>query len=246
MDHAGFEFEGEAHGELEIVGEYGGGEAVGGVVGQGEGVIGVAGFAHGGNGAEEFVAEGGHFGRHVGDHRWMIEIAFVFSACDQAGAGGDGVFDFFVDHGALRGADERADYRVGIARVADLEGGGFGGKALQEFFIDRGFDDDARAGHADLSLVDENAEAGGVHGVVQIRIFQNNQRAFAAHFEDYSFAALGAFGGDDAADDGGAGEGNEFYTWIVVEDLGHGAAVAGNDVEDSGGGSGALKDLGEL
>ncbi len=133
-----------------------------------------------------------------------------------------------------------------VARVADFHRGGFGGETLEKFFVDGSFDDDAGACHADLALVNEDAEARGVDGVVEVGILENDQRAFAAHFEDDALAALGAFGGDDAADLGGAGEGDQLHARVVIHHLGHAGAVTGHDVEDAGRRAGALHNFSEL
>src|SRR5438477_1114334 len=94
--------------------------------------------------------------------------------------------------------------------------------------------------------MNEDAEAGGVDGVVEVGVFQDNQRALAAHFKDKTLAALGAFRGDNAANSAGACERDELHARVVEEDFGKGSAVAGNDIEDAGGNTGTRENFGEL
>jgi hypothetical protein len=70
-----------------------------------------------------------------------------------------------------------------------------------------GFDDDDPLGrHAYLALVHEGAEGGGLHGFVEIGVFQHDERSLAAEFEQDGLHVFGGTFSDDAADAGGAGE----------------------------------------
>src|SRR5580704_1237086 len=94
--------------------------------------------------------------------------------------------------------------------------------------------------------MDENAEASGVHRVVQIRIFQDDERALSSHFEDTAFAALSALDGDDSSHGRRSRKGNELHARIVEEHAREGGAIAGNNVKNSSRNTGAFENFGEL
>ena len=60
--------------------------------------------------------------------------------------------------------------------------------------------DDALGGHADLALVHEGTERGGGHGLVQVGIFQHQQRCLAAQFQQAGLQVPAGEFADDAAD----------------------------------------------
>jgi hypothetical protein len=82
----------------------------------------------------------------------------------------DGVFDMAVDDGTLRATDQGADNGVGLARISVLQAFGDRDEAFAERVKYRLLNENPRIGHADLSLVEEDAERGRPHGVVDIRI----------------------------------------------------------------------------
>ena len=133
-------------------------------------MIGVISAAHRRHGAEKFVAECGHTRRYVSNHRRLEEISFIGAACQQPRARHHCILDLSFNHRALARTDQRPDHRVRIAWVADFERPRLGHEFLKESLIDRRFDDNSRPRHADLALVDENAEAGRIHGIVEIRV----------------------------------------------------------------------------
>jgi hypothetical protein len=111
----------------------------------------------------------------------------------------------------LLAVDHRADHGLGFARVAVRQGFDAFDKALGEGFQQRLLDDDAVDRHADLALVKELADHGGVNGLLDVGIGQDHERAVATQLEGDMLEVLAAAGdsADIASDLGRAGEGNE-------------------------------------
>jgi hypothetical protein len=115
-------------------------------------------------------------GRQVERARGVAELA----ACDHFGTFFAALLDEAVDAVAVRGRDERADLRLRVERVADLEPLGRVGEAGDELVVDRRLDEDARARLATLSrgVVDRPDRARD--RVVEVGVGEDEVRALAA------------------------------------------------------------------
>ena len=106
-----------------------------------------------------------------------------------------------------------------IARIAHLQRLRLGHEHVEELLVHRLFDDHARSGHADLALMNEHAEAGGIDRVLEMRVLHHQQRALAAHFQIELLAAPGALDADLASDGGRAGKQNRLHARVAVQTL---------------------------
>jgi len=130
------------------------------------------------------------------EHGRPVELFLVLGAAQHRRTFADGVLHMPVDRRALRAADQRANDRIGLARIADFQVLGDGHEALAKGVKDRRLDEDARIRHADLTLVEEDAERGRPDGVVDIRIGEHDQRTLAAHFQRELLERLGGLDGE--------------------------------------------------
>ena len=112
-------------------------------------------------------------------HGRRIARAVGFSAGENFRAFGDGVVDKLLDalHGA--GINQAAELGIGAERVADLQRTALCRELLREFLGHGFFDDDALGGHANLPLVHEGAEIGGVDCGIDIGIAENDDRGLS-------------------------------------------------------------------
>jgi hypothetical protein len=111
-----------------------------------------------------------------------------------------------IDHGALGATDQRTDDRVGLARIADFQALRDRHEALAEGIEDRLLDEDARIRHANLTLMEEDAERRGPHRVIDVGIGEHDQRTLAAHFQRELLQGLGRFDREMPSGLGRAGE----------------------------------------
>ncbi len=110
-------------------------------------------------------------------------------------------------HAIDRGlAHHRTQHDIALARIAARERG----NALRELVRERIGDllvaDHALGRHADLALIRERTEHGGIDGLIEIRIFEHDQRRLAAQFEQAGLQVLRRQRRNDLADARGARE----------------------------------------
>lgn len=168
---------------MHVVGDDAGRQPVGSIVGNLQRFIVVFDLDDGGDGAKALLVENAHVRRHTLEHRGPVELLLVLGAAQHRRTFTDSVLDMPVDHGALRAADERADDRIGIARIADFQTFSNGDEAFAERIENRLLHKDARIRHADLALMEEDTESGSPDGIIDIRVGEHDEWAFAAHFE---------------------------------------------------------------
>ena len=123
-----------------------------------------------------------------------------------------------------------------LARVAGGQRRRLGGELCDERVGDRLVDDDPLGRHADLALVHEGAEGGGVHRVVEVGVVEHDQRRLAAEFEQNRLQVPAAVLGDDPADPGRAGEVDAPDGRVVdqrLDDLRGVVRRIGDDVDDA-------------
>src|SRR5471030_399876 len=114
----------------------------------------------------------------------------------------------------------------------------------EEFFLDRFLHQQTRTGAADLALVEPDRIDQAFDGGVEVRVFEDDERRFAAQFQRQLLAAAGGGDADQATDFGRAGEGQLVDT-RMVDDRFADAAIAGDDVDDAGRYAGLHADFGE-
>src|ERR1700691_29686 len=122
---------------------------------------GVVRFNHGGHRAEQFVAERRHARLYVSNHGGLIKVSLMRTTGQQPRSGSDGCLNLAVNQSALGSADQWANYRVRIAGITHLQRLHFRNQSFEEGVVDGRLNDDARARHADLPLMNEDAKASG-------------------------------------------------------------------------------------
>src|SRR5580698_796539 len=118
-------------------------------------------FNHSGNRAEQFVAERRHAWLYVSNHGGLIEVSLMRATGQQPRSRSHRCLNLVVNQSALGSADQRANYRVRIAGITHLQRLHFRNESFEEGIVDGRLDDDARARHADLPLMNEDAKASG-------------------------------------------------------------------------------------
>ncbi len=139
--------------------------------------------------AETLGFENGHLLGNVSDYGWLEYVAFVVATGQNARALCNCLVHLFLDERTLSRANQRADNKTWLARVAtEFDCRNLRSKTFAEFIVNAGFNNNARTRHADLALMHEITERCGVHCIVDIRIVQDDDRVFAAHFQSEPFA----------------------------------------------------------
>ena len=129
--------------------------------------------------AEALLMEDTHVRRHALENGRPIKLLFVPGTAQDSRAFGHRVLDVPVNNAALRAADQRADNCVRLARIADLQRLSQRKQSARRTH-QRSAPPPARARicHADLSLMEENAESSGAHRVVDVRISEHDRGLF--------------------------------------------------------------------
>src|ERR1700736_5016643 len=156
-------------------------------------MIGIVGLDDGSHGAEQFIPECRHVGFYVSQAGRLVEVPFVCAASQESRSGCARLLNLGIDQFALRSSDERADNKVGITRITNLQSLDLGHESFEEGIVASRLHDDAGTRHANLPLMDEYAEAGGCDGIIEIGVLKHNQRAFPTKLQDHLLAVLGAF-----------------------------------------------------
>jgi uncharacterized protein YidB (DUF937 family) len=108
------------------------------------------------------------------------------------------------------------------------------GELLDGLVEDGLLHEEARAGAADVALVEVDALDDAFDGLVDAGVLEDDVGGLAAEFEREALAGARDGLGDALADLGGAGEGDLVDAGVVDEGRA-GAPVAGDDVDDAGG-----------
>ena len=125
----------------------------------------------------------------------------------RVGALGDRVLDQVCDARRRRSRSTTAPSTTWPSRGSPTGSAlGLGGELRDEGVGDLLVDDDPLGRHADLALVHEGAEGGGLDRLVEIGVVEHDQRRLAAELEQHRLEVAAARLGDDAADPGRAGE----------------------------------------
>ena len=147
-----------------------------------------------GHGTEGFLIKRAHAGLHAREHGGIVEEVATGAAGLDLCAGFYRVGHDALDPLQLTFADDRPQRHLPGDRVTDRQMAGTLGQPPREFRGNRLLHEDAAGGHADLALVQPRTPGGVVHGQVQVRIIQDDQRVVAAQFQrDFLERAAGQF-----------------------------------------------------
>src|SRR5690606_8207120 len=243
---AGLEAGGDVEAEVDVFAPEGGGEAVAGVVGERHRLVGGA-EAHGDqHRAEDLLGDDAAGGGDVGDPHGAEEPAAALGEVDvglvDAGALGGALFDEVLDARHLHRCDQGADVDGLVERVADAQRLHAAPELVDETGLDGLLDEQARAGAADLALVEPDGVDQALDGAVDVGVLEDDVGRLAAELEGEAFAGAGGRAADQLADLGGAGEG-DLLDIGVGDDGGAGVAHAGDDIDDARRQAGARADL---
>ena len=174
-------------------------QAVFGVVGDADRLLDAANADDRGNRAEEFLAVDPHRGRHVIEHRRIHQHAVGMAARQKSG------------RLSTRRPESARLMRSTASRLTSAPSGVLpwrGSPAtnvaafVADFWAndigDRFVDDDPFGRHADLALIHEGAEGGGLHRFVEVGVVEHDQRRLAAKFEQRRLQMASRDLGDDA------------------------------------------------
>ena len=154
--------------------------------------------------------------------------------------------DVLVDPVALALVDEGAELRLPPRRHSDPDPAGLVREALHELVVDGALDEDPRAGRADLSLREVDAEHRADDRLVEVGVGEDDRRRLAAELERHALDRARARAHDRAARDGRAGE-RELVDVGVLGERGAGELAEARDhVEDARRSSGLQADPAQL
>ena len=149
--------------------------------------------------------------------RSRVSMPRVAAVDDELGALVDAVCDVGLDPVALDAGDHRTDHRVGLERVADLEGLGGLGQLAHELVVAAAVHDGPGRGGADLAAVEGPHAADAGDGLVDVGVVDHHAGALAAELEQQALHRAGAGLVDLDADRGGAGEAHHVDVVVVDE-----------------------------
>ena len=174
----------------EILRQNGRGEAEANFIGEANGIIVIVGADEREDRSEDFFLRDGGVGRNVAEDGWLNEVAFRERSFGEAIAAGEKIaafaltfFDIAENGFELRFIGARAHVDAGLGAGADFKRGGFFDQLRDERVVDGRFDDGAAGGGALLAGGGEGCVHYGVHGVIEIGIFENDGGILAAHFK---------------------------------------------------------------
>ena len=205
-------------------------------------------FEDGHDRAEDFFLSDLHVVLNIGENGGLDEVAFVadtIAAGEELGFFGFAGIDVAHDFVELVLVDLRTLFGIFVEGIADGALLGAGDGFLDEFVVALFFDEEARAGAAALTLIEEECEVGAFDGLVHVGVGENDVGTLAAEFESDALE-IGFRGGfhDEVADFGGAGEGDFVDVHVASERGAGGGAVAGKQVDDAIGEAGFLDEFG--
>ena len=195
----------------------------------------------GDHGTEDFLLRDPHVVQHIGEHGRLHEIALGQCAFGQASAAGHGFGAFLLADGEIAGhalhlllGDERADLRIRIEAIADLQLLAELGDAADEFVVDLALDEQARAGAADLPGIGEHRHRGARHGGIEIGVGKHDVGRLAAKLQRHALEIAGRGPDNRLARDVRAGKGDLVDVGMRGERRTGGLAIARHDVDDAG------------
>ncbi|AEK62022.1 hypothetical protein CFU_2194 [Collimonas fungivorans Ter331] len=246
-DHARLQLRRNAQRQADGFAPDAGCQAVACVVGQRHGFVGRAKSHRGKHRPENFF--GGHRGArmHVGEQRRRIKTAArrqVDSRLVAAGAFLDAQLHQCAHPFKLRRRYQRTDIDGLVQRLAGAQALHAALEARYEILGDAFLHQQARAGAADLALVEPDRIDHALDGGVDVGVLKYDERRFAAQLQCQRFSRSRGLFADQAPDLGRAGKRNLVH--ILVRDQRRtGGAVAGNHVKHAGRQPGLHRQLGK-
>ena len=246
-DNAGLELRCDVEREVEAFAPHRRRQSVAGVVGEFDGLVGGA-ERHGGENRAEhlFLCKDVGWRNAEGQCR-AIEIALRGQGAFRLPAG-RALFLAFRDEPGdaleLAWCYQRADIGVLVERIADSQPRHARLDLLDEGVRNTFLDEQARAGAADLTLVEPDAVDKALDRRVQIGVLEDHEGGFAAELERQFLARTGGGAADDLADLRRAGE-RDLGDIRMLDDGRARLRTALDDIDDTLRYAGALADLGE-
>lgn len=139
---------------------------------------------------------------NFGEHRRLVEIAPAFeplTPCEQSGACRDSFLNLMVEFTQDLCRGQRADFRLCIHWVADLQRSHGFYEAPFELIINGSMNDEPFRGDARLAAVDDSGLDCRIRGLVQVSARHNDERIAAAEFENGFLDLLACLAGHVAA-----------------------------------------------
>ncbi len=133
----------------------------------------------------------------------------------------------------LRG-DHRAEHRVRLVRVADLEDGRHLRQAFDHLLVDRALHDRTGRRGADLARMERPHRADHLDGGLDVGVVEHQARALAAELEQQALHRAAADLGDALPDAGGTGERDHVDVAGLDERLTGVRRRTGDDVDHAG------------
>ena len=160
------------------------------------------------------------------------------------GAFGDPLVHQALDALQLHAGDNRSDINGLVERRPDAQRAHAVADLGDQRLCDALLHQQARTGAAHFSLVEPDSVDQSLHGAVQVGVFENNERGFAAQFQRKPLVALRRSFADGAPHFGGAGEGDLVHAGVLHQRFA-GRAVSGDDIDDACGEPDLLADFRE-
>ena len=170
---------------------------------------------------------------------WFHEKAFItaifgvaFAACHKFCPFFHADFDIVQDFFLLGTINLGAQLGIRVCRIPDPDmfKGVF--QVADKFIKDAFLDKETGTGTADLALIEEDALAGTVNGLLKVSVIKNDIRRFTAKFQGHrnQFVTSGLI--DAVADFCGTGKGQLIKVRMIQEPLTAAGTFAGNEVHD--------------
>lgn len=191
-----------------------------------------------GYGTEGFLPGDQHRRGDIGQYRGLEESAAQgvgLAAGEDSGALLQGVGHVSFHLAQSPGIDQGALLGAGLHAVANLERGDLFGQPLGKGIVEIGLNQEAIDADAGLAGIAVFGGDGARHGLLQIRIVEDDEGRIPAEFQGKLLQGGGALGHQQPAYLGGAGEGEFPYHRAGGESGADGDRVAGQHIEDPGG-----------
>ena len=233
MHHSRLDSVGEFQGLVDILREHRGAETVFGVVGEAQRLFEIVERIERGNRPEGLLGADRHLRSHPGQDRGRADVAAPVAAGEQFRSLGAGILDMAAHPLALARRDDWPHHRLGAAQIAGTDLARCRRIGFGEAVEDRTLDENPRGAHADLTLIHEHAEHGGLDRLVEIRVGADHHRALAAKLERIFFKVTRGDLGDMLADPRRSGKGDRAHQLVAGQRVSDLRAIAVDDVEQA-------------
>ena len=189
----GFDTPGQAMGEAEILCPHAGRETVDGVVGLRGDFVGILVAVGDQHGAKDFFPVQGRSRTAVLEDGRLNEVTLVAvpaAARENFPAFAAPLLNVTKHALVLFLADQRAHLRFRAAAAAEFHGAGNLHHAAHHVVKDGFFDEQARACHANLAVVEEDGIGCAGDSLVEVRVFGDDHGTLAAQFQRHAFQTV--------------------------------------------------------